>query len=126
MVNEEIYGCDYSSIGGITSNGDIMLVEGLNNAKQAIRNQLVTPIGTYPEIDEFYGSRIREIWGEDFNKENIEALKIHIANALYSQERVRNILNIEYHITVDKKIKINIAVELVDGSEENIELMMEE
>ena len=45
MPNEEIFGVDYSSDGGISSTGDILCVEGLANAKQAIRNALLTPLG---------------------------------------------------------------------------------
>ena len=34
--DDSIYGCDYSSKGGITASGDIELVEGLDNAKQKL------------------------------------------------------------------------------------------
>lgn len=126
MPNTEIYGCDYSSFGGVSSNGDIMLVEGLSNAKQAIHNQLLTPVGTYPSVDTEYGSSILEIWGEDLIKPNLEALEVHINNALLKQERVKQVTIIKTYVTVDKKIRCNMTVELVDGSEETITLTIEE
>ena len=125
-MNEEIYGCDYSSTGEVSSNGDIMLKEGLENAKQAIRNQLLTRIGTYPSVDNEYGSSIYELYGEDLTKPNLEALTVHISNALLKQERVRRIINIYPYVTIDKKIKCNITVELVNGSEESLNIEIEE
>lgn len=122
MIDEEIYGCDYCSCGEVSSSGDIKLVEGLDNAKQAIRNQLLTRLGTYPSIDTEYGSRIYELWGEDIRQSNLEALQVHIRNALLKQARVKTIISITPYISVDKKIKANIVVELVNGSEEKINI----
>ena len=124
-MNEEIYGCDYSSTGEVSSNGDIMTVEGISNAKQAICNQLLTREGTYPSVDTSYGSRIYELYGEDLTKSNLEALTVHINNALLNQERVKNVTNIYPYVTIDKKIKCNITVELVNGSEESLNITIE-
>ena len=66
MPNEEIYGVDYSSTGGVSSTGDILCVSGLDNAKQAIHNALITPMGSYPSVDDEYGSEIYTLHGEDF------------------------------------------------------------
>lgn len=126
MVNEEIYGCDYCSCGGVTSTGDIMVVDGLDNARQAIKNELLTRQGTYPSISIEYGSRIYDILGEDLTKPTLDALSVHISNALYKQERVKNIIEINPYVTIDKKLKANIKVELVNGSEETINLTIED
>ena len=45
-VDDSIYGVDYASTGGVTSTGDIELVEGLDNAKQSITNHILTEKGT--------------------------------------------------------------------------------
>ena len=67
MTDTEIYGTDYSSDGFITSNGDIGLVTELANAEQAIRNRLLTRLGTYPTIDDEYGSNVHQALGEKIN-----------------------------------------------------------
>lgn len=126
MPNTEIYGTDYSSSGEVASNGDIKIVTGLENAKQAICNQLLTRVGTYPSVDTEYGSSIFELWGEDLLKPNLEALSVHISNALYKQERVKTIKDIFPYVTIDKKLKCNMTVELVDGSDETINIEIED
>lgn len=120
MISEEIYGCDYSSYGEVTSSGDVKLVDGLENAKQAIRNQLLTRVGTYPSIDTEYGSRIKELWGEDVTTPNLDSLKVHINNSLLEQPRVKSVIDIKPYVSIDKKIKVNILVELVNEVEEQI------
>lgn len=122
MIDEAIYGCDYCSCGEVTSNGDIKLVDGLNNAKQAIRNQLLTRIGTYPSIDSEYGSRIYELWGEDIIQPNLDALKVYINNALLAQPRVKSVRDIKPYVSIDKKIKVSILVELVNEQEEQLNI----
>lgn len=125
-LDDSIYGCDYSSNGGVTAMGDIELVEGLPNARQSIVNQLLTEKGFYPSIDDEYGSEIYEVLGEDFEDDSIEALQVYIKNALYENERVKNINRIEPYITVDKKINIILEVELVNGTEESFNIGLDE
>ena len=125
-LDDSIYGCDYSSKGGITASGDIELVEGLSNAKQSIHNQLLTEKGFYPSIDEEYGSEIYEVLGEDFEEGSIDALTIHIENALLENPRVLDINRIDPYITVDKKLNFIIEVELVNGEEEEIIIELED
>ena len=121
-VDDEIYGVDYSSKGGVTATGDIELVEGLDNAKQSIRNQILTERGTYPSIDDEYGSDIYEVLGEDFEESSIEALSVYIENVLLENPRVLEINNIIPLITVDKKINVMIEVELVNGTEDTLNI----
>ena len=125
-LDDSIYGCDYSSKGGVTASGDIELVEGLSNAKQSIHNQLLTEKGFYPSIDEEYGSEIYEVLGEDFEEGSIDALTIHIENALLENPRVLDINRIDPYITVDKKLNFIIEVELVNGEEEEIIIELED
>lgn len=118
--DDSIYGCDYSSKGGVTADGDIELVEGLSNAKQSIKNHLLTEKGFYPSIDAEYGSEIYEVLGEDFDESSIEALKIHIQNALFDNPRVLQINRINPYVTVNRKLNFIIEVELVNGDEDEI------
>ena len=121
-MDDSIYGCDYSSVGGVTATGDIQVIEGLANAKQSIHNQILTEKGFYPSIDTEYGSEIYEALGDDFDESSIEALKIHIQNALYENERVKSINRIDPLVSVDKKLIMIIEVELVNGTEETLNI----
>lgn len=125
MPNEEIYGVDYSSTGGVSSTGDILCVSGLDNAKQAIHNALITPMGSYPSVDDEYGSEIYTLHGEDLTDSQLQALTVHIQNALLKQERVQEIQNIELKVTSDG-LKAYLHVLLVNDSEEELVIDMEE
>ena len=125
MPNEEIYGVDYSSTGGVSSTGDILCVQGIANAKQAIRNELLTPMGSYPSVDDEYGSEIYTLHGEDLTTTQIQALTVHIENALKKQERVQKIEDIEIKLT-STGLKAYLHVLLVNDSEEEIELDLDE
>lgn len=125
MPNEEIYGVDYSSTGSVSSTGDILCVAGLDNARQAIRNELLTPMGSYPSMDDEYGSEIYKIHGEDLTSNLEQALIVYIENALMKQERVNRIENIEVRLTKDG-LRAYLHVLLVNGSEEELTLDLEE
>lgn len=125
MPNEEIYGVDYSSTGGVSSTGDILCVAGLDNARQAIRNELLTPMASYPSMDDEYGSEIYKIHGEDLTSNLEQALTVYIENALMKQERVNRIENIEVRLTKDG-LRAYLHVLLVNGSEEELTLDLEE
>lgn len=126
MVNEEIYGVDYSSTGEVTSFGDIMTVGGLDNAKQAIRNELLTPVGSYPSVDSDYGSEIYEVWGEDLTDVQLQQIEVYVNNALLKQERVDSISEIHPFINDEGTVSVDITVLLVNGSEEEIVLDLED
>ena len=106
----------------MTATGDMQVIEGLANAKQSIHNQILTEKGFYPSIDTEYGSEIYEALGDDFDESSIEALKIHIQNALYENERVKSINRIDPLVSVDKKLIMIIEVELVNGTEETLNI----
>ena len=124
-LDDSIFGCDYSSTGGTSANEDILLVEGLSNARQSILNQLLTEKGFYPSIDDEYGSEIYEIFGEDIEEFNLDALEVHITNSLLENERVESINRLDTHVTVDKKILVLLDVLLVNGTEESINFELE-
>lgn len=125
MPNEEIYGVDYSSTGGLSSTGDILCVSGLDNARQAIRNELLTPMGSYPSVDDEYGSEIYKLHGEDLTDNQLQALTVYIQNALMKQERVKKIEDIEVKLTIDG-LKAYLHVLLVNDSEEEIIVDLED
>ena len=124
-MDDSLFGCDYSSNGGVTATGDIMLIEGIDNAKQSIKNQLMTEKGFYPSVDDEYGSEIYEVLGEDFEEPSVDALVVYIQNSLLENERVKDILSIDPFVTVDKKLVMMINVELVNGTEESLNIEFE-
>jgi len=125
MPNEEIYGVDYSSTGGVSSTGDILCVSGLDNARQAIRNAMITPLGAYPSVDDEYGSEIYTLHGEDLTPAQLQALEVHIHNCLMDEERVEEIQDIELKLT-ETGLRAYMHVLLVNGTEEEITFDMEE
>lgn len=125
-IDDEIYGVDYSSKGGVTASGDMELRSGFENAKQSILNQILTEKGTYPSIDSDYGSEIYEVLGEDYESATVEALQIYIQNALLENPRVKEISRIEPHQTVKGELNFILTITLVNGSEDTINLNISE
>ena len=125
-VDDEIFGADYSSNGGVTASGDMELVNGLANARQSIYNQILTEKGTYPSIDTDYGSEIYETLGEDFEDATVEALQVYIKNALLENPRVKEITRIEPYKTVTGELNIILNIVLVNGTENALNLNIEE
>ena len=117
MTDTEIYGADYSSDGFITSNGDIGLVTELSNAEQAIRNRLLTRLGTYPNIDTEYGSNVHQAVGEKRNPSLISELRVYVENCMLEEPRVYGIINLDITPENHDSIKLQLQLQLVDGSE---------
>ena len=124
--DDSIFGVDYSSTGELSSTGDIKLVSGLDNAKQNIRNWLLTDKGFYPSVDTEYGSEIREALGEDENNATLDTLIIYIQNALYDNPRVQSIETITPYSTVKGELTLNISVLLVNGETETFNINLDE
>lgn len=124
-LDDSIYGVDYSSTGNVSNTGDMLLVEGLDNAKQSIRNQILTEKGFYPSVDTDYGSEVYEVLGEDIEEPTLEALKIYIQNTLLDNPRVKEILDINPYWTIDKQLIVMIKVGLVNGTEEDLNIQFE-
>lgn len=117
MTDTEIYGTDYSSDGFITSNGDIGLVTELANAEQAIRNRLLTRLGTYPTIDTDYGSNVHQAVGEKRNPSLISELRVYVENCMLEEPRVYGIINLDITLAEYEVLVIALHLQLVDGSE---------
>lgn len=124
-LDDSIYGVDYSSTGEVSNTGDMLLVEGLDNAKQSIRNQILTEKGFYPSVDTDYGSEIYEVLGEDIEEPTLEALKVYIKNTLLENPRVKEILEINPYLTIDKQLVVMLKVGLVNGTEEDLNITFE-
>ena len=117
MTDTEIYGADYSSDGFITSDGDIGLVTELDNAEQAIRNRLLTRLGTYPSIDTDYGSEVHLVLGEKINAAMISELRVYIENCMLEEPRVYEVLDLDISVVEHDALQLQLQLQLVDGSE---------
>ena len=122
IADDSLFGTDFDSTGRLSENGDLGLVTGLDNAKQSIRNWLLTEKGFYPNIDEEYGSEIRLCLGEDNNQPNLQALIVYIENALKDNPRVENINEIEIYTTVNGGVIAQLDIELVNGENEDMNI----
>ena len=121
MTDTEIYGADYSSDGFITSDGDIGLVTELDNAEQAIRNRLLTRLGTYPSIDTDYGSEVHLVLGEKINAAMISELRVYIENCMLEEPRVYEVLELDISVVEHDSLHLQLQLQLVDGSEVGFE-----
>jgi len=117
MVDTEIYGTDYNSLGEVTSTGDIGLATELSNVEQAIRNRLLTRLGTYPTINTDYGSEIHLCIGEKLNTSLTNKLEVYIRNCMLEEPRVYSIITNEITKVDHDTLRINLILQLVDGSE---------
>lgn len=116
MVDTEIYGCDYSSTGFVTSEGDAGCVTGLDNVQQQIHNRLMTRLGTYPSIDDEYGSEIYLVLGEKTDSQLME-LDVYIRNCMLEEPRVYEVIDLEIEKISYDHVKFDLLLRLVDGSE---------
>lgn len=121
MTDTEIYGTDYASTGFVTSDGDIGLVAELDNAVQAIRNRLLTRLGTYPSIDTEYGSEIHNILGEKLNNETISELEVYIQDCMLEEPRVYEITSLDITVMDKDSLRLQLQLQLVDGSDVGFE-----
>ena len=121
MTDTEIYGTDYASTGFVTSDGDIGLVAELDNAVQAIRNRLLTRLGTYPNIDTEYGSEIHNILGEKLNNETISELEVYIQDCMLEEPRVYEITSLDITVIDKDNLRLQLQLQLVDGSDVGFE-----
>ena len=111
-MNEEIFGIDYSAGGELTSSGDLMLV--LDNAKQAIRNRLLTRITIYAYLDG-YGCDLDQIVGEPTNHNSLQLLDLIIRDSLNLEPRVQEVLELHCYFE-GKKIIAEMNLLLAGGS----------
>lgn len=113
-MTDEIFGIDYSSNGELTSSGDLMLIEGLDNAKQAIRNRLLTRIIVYDYLGD-YGCDLDQVIGEYTNHAALQLLNLIIKDSLKLEPRVQEIIELNCYFK-DKTIISEMNLLLVDGS----------
>lgn len=82
------YGTDIDSTGKLDSKGQIALVTGVDNVRQAIRNRLLTELDTYIEWCDDYGTTLRDMLRRDLTPSNIEWIKTEIQMNILKEPRV--------------------------------------
>jgi hypothetical protein len=82
------YGTDIASHGRLDSKGQVPLVSGVDNVKQALRNRLLTELDVYFESCDDYGTTLRDNLKEDLTMQNIEWIKMDIRLTVLKDPRV--------------------------------------
>jgi len=113
-MTDEIFGIDYTSNGELTSSGDLMLVDGLDNAKQAIKNRLLTRIQVYDYLGE-YGCDLDKVIGEPTNQITLKLLDLIIKDSLNLEPHVKKILGLNSYFE-NKTIISELNLLLVDNT----------
>ena len=122
IADDSLFGTDFDSTGRLSDSGDLGLVTGIDNAKQSIRNWLLTEKGFYSEIDEDYGSEIKLCLGEDSSQPNLQSLMVYVENALKDNPRVQDINELNTYTTVNGGVIIQLDLELVNGENESMNI----
>ena len=104
----DVYGVDINSSWGFVD-GDLELVRGEDNLRQAITNRLRTDWDFYQEFYAVYGGRLYEHFG-DFNIPTIhEYVQIEIDTILRQDPRIQNIESTVNKID-SKTLQVKLAI----------------
>jgi len=82
------FGTDIDSTGKLDSKGQVALVSGTDNVKQAIRNRLLTELDVYIEWCDDYGTTLRDMLREELTDNSIEWIKTEIQMNVLKEPRV--------------------------------------
>ena len=89
------YGTDFDSTGKLDSKGQVALVSGTDNVKQAIKNRLATELDVYIEYCDDYGTTLRDMFKEGLTDNSIEWIKTEIQMNVLKESRVAS-CDVEY------------------------------
>lgn len=84
--------------------GDLSIVQGVPNLKQAILLRFLTPLGSNP-LHPDYGSRFYEFVGKKRTHRNMEKAKLEAEITIRSDFRVEDVVNLDV-IAIDNGIKL--------------------
>jgi phage baseplate assembly protein W len=82
------FGTDIDSTGILDSKGQVALVSGTDNVKQAIRNRLATELDVYIEYCDDYGTNLQDMFGDELTDNTIEWIKTEIQMNVLKDPRV--------------------------------------
>lgn len=116
-MDESIYGTDIKNSWEVGPNGDLKTISGLQNAKQAVYNRLMTK---FDELYYFnykeYGNKDYEVIGETNKSIAGNKLKIYTETCLKKEPRVEQINNIS--VTFERDIIIvEVSVKFITENE---------
>lgn len=89
------FGVDIDSTGKLDSKGQVALVSGADNVKQAIRNRLLTELDVYIEYCDGYGTTLRDMFRKGLTDNSIEWIKTEIQTNVLKEPRVAS-CEVEY------------------------------
>lgn len=84
------YGTDFASHGKLDSKGQVPIVSGIDNVKQAVRNRIKTYLGTYDFIDPEYGTLLKDHLGMKNNQISQEITCLEIETRVINDPRIKD------------------------------------
>lgn len=110
-----IFGTDIKSDWSIGANGDFVLVNEEDNARQAIINRLLIPLDELRELGyDNYGNQSFEVIGETDIEAAKAKIKIYTRNCLLKEPRVEEILDISVAF-LDNVLTTDISLKMIDS-----------
>ena len=112
-MRDTIYGVDIklTQTGdvAVNANGDLALISGLDNLKQAIRILLRTPQGWFFEAPT-YGSRLEHYWGKPNTPQTRYSAARDVQEALMADPRIIKVENIYTRQVGEDRFDMEMAI----------------
>ena len=112
----DVYGVDIKNDFNF-NNGDLELINGIDNLGQSIINRLNTYKGFYDSFYTNYGGNLQKIYGMDNNTNALEYLRIEIESILRQDPRIKEIT---CECTKEDPQTVNAELEILPISEDEI------
>lgn len=124
MNDETIYGTTIDSTGQISSTGDILLISGVELARQEIKKELICRVGDYFADDE-YGSDLLNTLGEAGNNVLLDSLNLLITDFSNKNPYIESLEDVKFIFPSTDTLHMKITFQLVDGTLIDIEEELE-
>ena len=112
-MDDTIYGTTIDSTGRISSTGDIMLISGVELARQEIKKELIYRIGDYFADDE-YGSELLNTLGDRGDSVLLDRLQLIITDFSNRNPYIETILDMSFQFTETDSLLIKLSFMLID------------
>ncbi len=97
-----------------STTGDLELLSGADNLKQALLLRFLTPVGELAALGHpDYGSRLFELLGELNNETNRNRAKLFVLQALAAEPRVKEVRSVQVTASRIERTQIDIRVSLI-------------
>jgi phage baseplate assembly protein W len=129
-MSSELYGTDISFVyDGVSADidpdsSDMATVDGINNLYQAVRDRLLTPMGSL-QLHPTYGSRLHTLIGKGGNQINQMLVKMMVAESLQYEQRIDHAQNIDVRFDrTSQTIYISVEIISIYSTQLNVNLQI--